>query len=177
MAARQSTSGRRVGKVPKACSACGTVVERYPSQMRGKVYCSNACLGTSRRNGSELFCALCDSPFYRRLGEQDIGVRVRQFCSRRCYTEWRAIHRSPETYLKMGKRHAHRVVAESVLGRRLREDEVVHHIDGDKQNNAPENLAVFPDQSHHARCHQGNMTGEELSRYMVLNLAESEAAQ
>jgi hypothetical protein len=36
----------------------------------------------------------------------------------------------------------HRLVMEKVLGRYLREDEVVHHRDGDRQNNDPDNLEV-----------------------------------
>lgn len=46
----------------------------------------------------------------------------------------------------------HRLVMERVLGRRLRRDEHVHHRDGDKQNNEPENLeAMSPEE--HARHH------------------------
>jgi hypothetical protein len=36
----------------------------------------------------------------------------------------------------------HRLVVESELGRYLRDDEVVHHIDGNRQNNSIENLEV-----------------------------------
>lgn len=36
----------------------------------------------------------------------------------------------------------HRHVAESALGRRLRPNEVVHHLDEDKSNNAKSNLQV-----------------------------------
>jgi len=42
----------------------------------------------------------------------------------------------------------HIVVAELMLGRPLREDEVVHHRDHDKQNNLPENLEVMTDFEH-----------------------------
>ena len=37
-----------------------------------------------------------------------------------------------------------------MLGRALRPGEVVHHIDGDRRNNAPGNLAVLPSQRVHA---------------------------
>ena len=36
----------------------------------------------------------------------------------------------------------HRLIAERVLGRPLRKNEVVHHIDGDKQNNKNSNLLI-----------------------------------
>ena len=32
-------------------------------------------------------------------------------------------------------------------------EEVVHHIDGNKRNNSPENLRVFESQSDHAKFH------------------------
>lgn len=44
--------------------------------------------------------------------------------------------------------YEHRVVAEKRLGRYLRTDEVVHHIDGNKTNNAPENLIVLSNEQH-----------------------------
>lgn len=56
-------------------------------------------------------------------------------------------------YRKYHQQHEHRVVAESVIGRKLLPGEVVHHIDGDKSNNSPENLMVFPSQREHALWH------------------------
>ena len=57
------------------------------------------------------------------------------------------------TYTKLYGRHEHRLVAEQMLGRELLPGEVVHHIDGDKRNNAPNNLMVFPSQSDHVKWH------------------------
>lgn len=130
------------------------------------------CVGKSKRHGSKLFCAWCDSPFYRRFGEQDIGVRINQFCSRECYTEHRASTRT--SYPKDGPRHKHRIVAESVLGRPLSAVEVVHHQDKNKQNCKPENLSVFPSQAEHARCHFGKMSDEEHLFFSLLETAKRE---
>lgn len=152
------------------CPECGIEFNRLACQLtrgRGK-YCSKACLGKSKRHGSSLFCALCDSPFYRRFGEQDLGERENQFCSRKCYGEWRVINRSPGTYPRTGSIHRHRIVAEAVLGRPLLPKEIVHHIDEDRTNFHPSNLAVFPDQSFHARCHFGKMSDEELRGFSIV---------
>ena len=89
-----------------------------------------------------------------------------QFCSRECYGEYRGLWR--KSYQKSGARHLHRIVAEAVLGRPLASGEVVHHIDGDKHNNHPWNLAVLPLQSVHARCHFGVMLPEELDSYRLV---------
>ena len=47
----------------------------------------------------------------------------------------------------------HRWIAEKMLGKKLKPNEVVHHINEDKLDNNPDNLAVLPDQDTHERIH------------------------
>ena len=54
----------------------------------------------------------------------------------------------------------HILVAEKMLGRPLKDGEVVHHINEDKKDNRPENLMVFASQSDHMRYHWGLRHGE-----------------
>ena len=56
-------------------------------------------------------------------------------------------------YSKIYSRLAHRVIAEQLLGRPLTDKEVVHHRDGNRYNNTPENLVVFPTAGDHTRFH------------------------
>lgn len=47
----------------------------------------------------------------------------------------------------------HRLVMEKKLGRRLKPNEIVHHVDGDVKNNNPVNLELFNSQAEHLRFH------------------------
>lgn len=49
--------------------------------------------------------------------------------------------------------YEHILVAEKKIGRSLLPEEVVHHIDGDKLNNNPNNLMVFANNVEHMKHH------------------------
>lgn len=48
----------------------------------------------------------------------------------------------------------HRLICEERLGRPLEHNEVIHHIDFNKKNNNPDNLALFESQKAHAHWHR-----------------------
>jgi len=55
-------------------------------------------------------------------------------------------HRTKQNYVA-----EHRLVMEGILGRYLSPEEAVHHIDGNPQNNHPDNLMVFRTNADHLR--------------------------
>ena len=56
--------------------------------------------------------------------------------------QYKAINRNGEV------RSEHRIIMERIIGRRLSYNEVVHHIDGNKENNDPANLMVVTRREH-----------------------------
>jgi len=67
----------------------------------------------------------------------------------------------------------HRLIMQGILCRKLKDDEIVHHKDGNKRNNSPYNLEVMT-RSEHSRMHY--MKGELSPKMHYHNLTDEERA-
>ena len=110
--------------VDLTCRECGAAFRVQPCRARKAKYCSYHC---------------------HQVGEGRKGGRVRG--------EQKKAESCGKAYTKTNGRHTHRIVAEKKLGRALASSEVVHHVDGNKLNNDPENIEVLPGQADHVRIH------------------------
>lgn len=149
------------------CLECGQIHFKLECQLtrgRGK-FCSRECANKHRQHRSVVVCTFCKHEFLRRFGEQ--GISITQFCSTKCYSNYRLLKSKKTTYLKCGKKHIHILIAEKSLNRKLTNGEVVHHIDGDRHNNSIHNLAILPSQNIHAKIHFGNY---DFEKHKLINL-------
>jgi len=117
----------------------------------------------AHRYGPERTCERCGAKYQGFASSQ-------RYCSRACHyatatgTERRSgtryIRKDGYVAVKVGVRAyrlEHQLVAESMLGRPLVSGEHVHHRNGDKQDNRPENLQVVTN-AEHQRMHEWSIT-------------------
>ena len=153
------------------CQYCGKM---FRGRKNAK-YCSLSCRDAAKRKRVLVTCKNCGNKVEKSYSQAEKWGT--HFCSMRCYSEWRAKSEhggmtieqrermsaerrkmrntdNTDYYIRhLGKR-IHREVAEKKLGRPLRRCEVVHHINGNKHDNRPENLMVFASQGEHAKYHK-----------------------
>ena len=77
-----------MGKIRKNCVNCGKVVERYPSQVLGTVYCTRECRSEyHKKHFTVVFhCHNCGKE--KRVRKANFNYEGRNFCSRKCKDEW-----------------------------------------------------------------------------------------
>lgn len=140
------------------CDWCGKQMERTPPRVKRHNFCCRECLSaySNKSKNPAGYAELKDytnmgnhlSELNRKLNPQRMTREVREKLSMARLGSGDQI-----SYRKIHGQHEHRAVAEQMLGRPLRKGEVVHHMDGNKRNNSPDNLRVFPSQSEHAKYH------------------------
>lgn len=128
-----------------------------------QVVCSKECrVGLTRgvaRTDKDAICEFCDKPF-----KQEIRKRRKKCCSQRCAYDLGNLKRGrsgPSNAKRTGGRYTrptgyvrvnitgrgyileHRYVMEQMIGRRLESFEEVHHKNGIRHDNRPENLELW----------------------------------
>lgn len=138
----------RLNRVVVVCQNCGKKINRVPSHAnRGGKYivCGRECL-------SKLWEGKNHSGFFKVGNRLDKCINFKdgkQECN-----GYIAVLRPDHPHCNSrGYVYEHRLVMESSVGRYLTKEEVVHHIDFNKQNNNINNLMLFKNDKEHRQYH------------------------
>lgn len=168
MACRSEAAKQRAIHVVLACSVCGKEFRCWPADGTKRSHCSRACRAASQRKQVDRKCEQCGVGF--QVPPCRVSYGQARWCSIACRSIGTTGAKSPrfkgQPFLRNGYLHVrqqgdrrsvpvHRIVMAEHLGRSLRSDEVVHHINGIKTDNRPENLEIHTFASH-GKAHQLN---------------------
>lgn len=109
---------------PWTCPWCGTKRVVNTNQLKNKKFCTTACASRHTRNGFKPG---------NKLGKLNFkGGHLSKL----------------DGYRSVGGVREHRLVMESLIGRKLKREEIVHHKNHDRADNRPENLEVLTAKEH-----------------------------
>lgn len=160
----------------KKCALCEKCGKEFVKKKKKQLLCSRKC------NKIIIFpdkiCLQCKKNFNRgrskkgRLERID-DFKIRNFCSKVCAHAYNSgtnhhLHKGnrqrKDGYVKYFNDYVHRNIMEKHLGRKLRPEEHVHHIDGNRSNNDIENLIVISS-AMHSKIHTEMRLRDEKGRF------------
>lgn len=150
---------------------CGN---NFIAKKQSNVFCSNKCSSHYRNRDKKrtILCNQCGKEFER----PNCHIGERNFCSKECalkytvdnglmaeanHTNWKGGKSTQDGYIfkRIGKGKyvgEHRLIMEKEIGRVLRDDEIIHHVDRNKLNNRIDNLQILS-RAEHIEIHRDSL--------------------
>jgi len=143
------------------CKRCGKMFQKANSEIRksSNHFCSSKCWGLSKIIKEAKTCKQCGKEF---KAYSPTPRNPWLFCSRSCSTTFHSGENHPKfkggtchakngyVYISTAKNNGvffHRYLFEEKIGRKLREGEFIHHVNGIRHDNRIENLELW-DKTH-----------------------------
>ncbi|AXR81480.1 hypothetical protein [Natrarchaeobaculum sulfurireducens] len=145
------------------CAACGSSIDRNPSQVSQSEfsYCDHSCRSKHLREGREVECDWCGEWVYR--GPRDLEKNDYHFCDRSCYSSHTKATHPADFYLESGAGYPHwnitgersiavhqlLVIAYGADPHHVFDEKYnVHHDNGCAFDNRPENVDLVHVEEH-----------------------------
>lgn len=149
----------------KICDYCGQEFEYKGRHKKRNIhfFCSSKCANKYKTKRMTVKCDWCDLEFEKK--RSDVNRSNHNFCKPECghsFKRWTGVcGYSP----LVGGVPIHRKIMEETLGRKLIDNEEVHHIDFNHHNNHIENLVVLS-KSEHSRIHAVSKERDVYGRFI-----------
>jgi hypothetical protein len=143
--------------------SCGCLASKLSSERAKRIFtkekkkCSVEGCDNNTSKGGKGLCGK-HAQRMRRYGDTNYITSEydRRVNSRKSQLKNKDKENKETTYSKYLGKHEHRVIAEKKYGRKINIYECVHHVDGNKHNNDPENLIILTKEEH-TRLHSSKV--------------------
>lgn len=158
-------------KIKHICNVCNNIFETIHSRKEAK-FCSYKCYWTSMQGKEGFFKGQCHTKESKikigkntpkRFGEKNHAWKGGRTIAKCGYVLIRSTKHPFKN--RMGYVQEHRLVMENHLGRYLKKEEHVHHINENKLDNRIENLQIVSN-SDHGKIHLENRLKNEKGQFI-----------
>ena len=132
-------------KVMVVCCYCGEIFERDDNKIKNRNFCSVQCMRNFNSKEMSIYNKR-ENPMNKKGCPMTMRIKKRKRMID--YLKQNVGDKKSKQYEKILGNFKHRLLAEIKIGRKLEDDEVVHHIDGNHLNNDIENLQVMKRSEH-----------------------------